>query len=92
MVFPFSVVYSEFQSFLACDKKVKKLLVCLEKSREILLNKAISVSEKLIINFSYEKLNDALIILVITGGNCKLKPHLHIEKLEFVSQNNNINT
>ncbi|GFX21310.1 uncharacterized protein TNCV_902411 [Trichonephila clavipes] len=76
-------MFMKITIFLACDKIDESPLIRLDKGKELLLNKAIRVNEESITMFAYGKLNEILLLSVLSGGKCKLKPYLHIEKIEF---------
>ncbi|KAF8769811.1 hypothetical protein HNY73_017420 [Argiope bruennichi] len=76
-------MFMKITIFLACDKMVERPLIRLEKMKEVLIDRAISVNEETITMFAYGKLNDVLTLSVLSAGGCKLKPYLHIEKIEF---------
>lgn len=78
-------MYMKITIFLACDKMNEKPKIRLEKVKEVLLDKEINVNEDSITMFAYGKLNEVLTLSVLTGGGCKLKPYLHIEKINFSS-------
>lgn len=70
--------------FLACDKMDENPKIRLEKVKEVLIDRDINVNKDSITMFVYGKLNEVLVLSVLTGGRCKLKPYLHIEKIEFI--------
>lgn len=69
--------------FIASDKANEKLKIRLEKVKELLLDKTITVNEEIISMFVHGKLKEVLTLSALYTGNNKLKPYLHIEKIEF---------
>ena len=76
-------MFMKITIYLACDKMGENPSIRLEKGQEVLIDRAISVNKEAITMFAYGKLNEVMMLSVLTGGKCKLKPYLHIEKIEF---------
>lgn len=76
-------MYMKISIYLACDIMNESPKIRLEKATQVLLDRAINVNEETITMFTFGRANEVLTLSVLTGGKCKLRPYLHIEKLEF---------
>lgn len=76
-------MYMKISIYLACDRMNENSKIRLEKVKQVLLDRAINVNEETITMFTYGRSKEVLTLSVLTGGKCKLRPYLHIEKLEF---------